>query len=64
MGPPPWDDVTEKDTCTIDLTGPEKDFWMGSEAGMLGCYWFRGVVFAGDGSDPIIEAEWGRELFA
>ena len=24
-----WDDVTEKDTCTIDLTGPEKDFWMG-----------------------------------
>ena len=46
-----WDDVTEKDTCTIDLTGPEKDFWMGSEAGMLGCYWFRGVVFAGDGSD-------------
>jgi hypothetical protein len=24
---------------------------MGSEAGMLGCYWFRGVVFAGDGSD-------------
>ena len=46
-----WDDVTEKDTCTINLTGPEKDFWMGSEAGMLGCYWFRGVVFAGDGSD-------------
>jgi hypothetical protein len=25
-----WDDVTEKDTCTINLTGPEKDFWMGS----------------------------------
>ena len=35
-----WDDATEKDTCTINLTGPEKDFWMGSEAGMLGCYWF------------------------
>ena len=33
--------------------GPGKDFWMGSEAGMLGCYWsrFRGVVFAGDGSN-------------
>jgi ribonuclease HI len=46
-----WDDVTEKDTCTINLTGPERDFWLGSEAGMLGCYWFRGVVFAGDGSD-------------
>ena len=46
-----WDDVTEKDTCTINLTGPEKNLWMGSEAGMLGCYWFRGVVFAGDGSD-------------
>ena len=43
-----WDDVMEKDTCTINLTGPEKDFWMGSEAGMLGCYWFRGVIFAGD----------------
>ena len=24
---------------------------MGSETGMLGCYWFRGVVFAGDGSN-------------
>ena len=46
-----WDDVTEKDTCTINLTGPEKDFLLGSEAGMLGCYWFRRVVFAGDGSD-------------
>ena len=46
-----WDDVTEKVTCTIDLTGQEKDFWMGSEAGMLGCYWFRGVVFAGDRSN-------------
>ena len=30
--------------------GAGKDFWMGSEAGMLGCYWFRGLVFAGDGS--------------
>ena len=46
-----WDNVTEKDACTINLTGPEKDFWMGSEAGMLGCYWFRGVVFAGAGPD-------------
>jgi hypothetical protein len=45
-----WDNVTEKDTYTINLTGPEKDFWMGSETGMLGCYWFRAVVFAGDGS--------------
>jgi hypothetical protein len=46
-----WDNVTEKDTCTINWTGPEKDFWMGSEAGMLGCYWFRGAVLAGDGSN-------------
>ena len=48
-----WNNVTEKDTCTMNLTGPKKDFWLGSEAGimMLGCYWFMGVVFAGDGSD-------------
>ena len=56
-----WHDETEKDTCTVNLTGPEKDFWMGSEAGMLGCHWFRGVVFAGDGSDH--RDRMGQELF-
>ena len=25
--------------------------FLGSEARMLGCYWFRGVAFAGDRSD-------------
>jgi len=27
------------------------DYWMGTETGMLGGYWFRGQVTADDGSD-------------
>jgi hypothetical protein len=64
------DEVTQgvqdawKDTCIINLTGPERHFWMGIEAGMLGCSvvigsgeWFLRVT------DLITEAEWGQESF-
>ena len=58
------DDVTEKDTCTINLTGPEKDFWLGSEAGMLGCYCTGLGEWCLQATDLITEAEWGQELSA
>ena len=40
----------DKDTLQIDLTGLEREYWLGTEAGRLGCYEFRGEVWAGDGS--------------
>ena len=33
------------------LNGEEHDFWMDTEAGMLGVYNFQGVVLGGDGSN-------------
>jgi len=35
-----------KDECQVRLNGKERDYWMGTEIGMLGC----GSVTAGDGS--------------
>jgi len=42
-----------KDECQVQLPrkGRERDYWMGTEIGMLGGYGFRGQVTAGDGSD-------------
>ena len=45
-----WEAENDKDECIVNLEGPQRNYWLGSEAGMLGCYWFSGVVFAGDGS--------------
>ena len=41
----------KKDECRVELKGLEHDFWMGTEAGMLGVYNFQGVVLGGDGSN-------------
>ena len=41
----------KKDECQVALSGEEHDFWMGTEAGMLGGYNFQGMVLGGDGSD-------------
>ena len=41
----------KKDECKVALSGGERDFWMGTEAGMLGGYNFQGMVLGGDGSD-------------
>jgi len=35
----------------VQLKGTERDYWMGTEKGMLGGYWFQGQVTACDGSD-------------
>ena len=36
---------------SMRLKGREHDYWMGTETGMLGGYWFQGQVTADDGSD-------------
>jgi len=40
-----------KDECQVRLKGRERNYWMGTELGMLGGYGFQGQVTAGDGSD-------------
>ena len=41
----------KKDECKVALDGEERDFWMCTEAGMLGGYNFQGMVLGGDGAD-------------
>jgi len=40
-----------KHQCLVRLKGSERDYWIGTEIGMLGGYGFQGQVTAGDGSD-------------
>jgi len=40
-----------KDECHVRLKGRERNYWMGTEIGMLGGCGFQGQVTAGDGSD-------------
>ena len=40
----------DKDNYTIDLTGPEATYWLGTESGLLGAFHFDGARTAGDGS--------------
>jgi ribonuclease HI len=61
-----------KDECILDLIGPEKDYWNGTEAGRLKAYNFPGTCAAGDGSNhektktmgagfcTLKELHWGR----
>ncbi len=39
----------------IDLQGLERQFWLGTEAGRLGCYDFSGETWAGEGSAYKVE---------
>jgi hypothetical protein len=62
-----------KDECILDLIGPEKDYWNGTEAGRLKTYNFPGTCAAGDGSNhektktmgtgfcTLKELHWGRK---
>ena len=45
-----WEHESDKDELEVNLQGPERDFWLGTEAGRLGCYEFPGETWAGDGS--------------
>jgi len=40
-----------KEECQVRLKKRERDYWMGTEIGMLGGYGLQGQVTAGDGSD-------------
>ena len=40
-----------KDECQVQLTGIEREYWMGTEISKLGVYGFRGTVTAGDESN-------------
>jgi hypothetical protein len=40
----------DKDSNTIDLTGPEATYWLGTESGLLGAFHFDGSCTVGDGS--------------
>jgi len=45
-----WEHGDDKDELKIDLQGLERQFWLGTEAGRLGCYDFSGETWGGDGS--------------
>lgn len=45
-----WEHEDEKDDLTVDIQGLEREYWLGTEAGRLGCYGFPGESWAGDGS--------------
>jgi ribonuclease HI len=45
-----WEQESNKDELTIRLQGLERQYWLGTEAGRLGCYDFPGETWAGDGS--------------
>ena len=40
-----------KDECQVQLTGVEREYWMGTKIGRLCGYSFRGTITAGDGSN-------------
>ena len=45
-----WRRDSPKDECTVKLEGPEKEWWAGTELGLLRAYHFPGHVTASDGS--------------
>ena len=46
-----WENAADKNECEATLEGPDRDFWLGSELGMLGGYAFKGVITGIDGSN-------------
>ena len=45
-----WEDDRQRDDLFLDLQGPGRHFWAGTEAGLLGVYSFQGIQAGGDGS--------------
>jgi hypothetical protein len=48
-----------KDSYTIDLTGLERTYWLGTESGLLGAFHFDGACTAGDGSCDVASLSMG-----
>ena len=46
-----WESIEDKNECEVTLEGPDRDYWLGSEIGMLGGYAFKGVTMGIDGSN-------------
>ena len=46
-----WECTEEKDECSVEMVGMERDYWLGSKAGRVGSYEFQGAVFGIDGSN-------------
>jgi hypothetical protein len=51
-----------KDSYTIDLTGTEATYWLGTESGLLGAFHFEGACTAGDGSCDVRSLSMGALL--
>ena len=49
-----------KDECQVRLKGREREYWMGTEIGMLRGYGFQGQITAGDGSDK--QGKWEQDI--
>ncbi len=45
-----WEHEDDKDEWKVELQGLERQLWLGTEAGRLGCYDFSGETWGGDGS--------------
>jgi hypothetical protein len=45
-----WEHEGSKDEMNVLLQGLEQHSWKGTEAGWMGCYYFPGETWAGDGS--------------
>ena len=45
-----WEESEQRDDFSLDLHGPGRHFWAGTEAGLLGAYNFQGIQAGGDGS--------------
>jgi hypothetical protein len=56
-----WEHKDDKDELKIELQGLERQFWLGTEAGRLGCYDFSGETWAGDGSAQ--KAKWVQAVY-
>jgi hypothetical protein len=48
-----------KDNYTINLTGPEQTYWLGTESGLLGAFLFDGACTTGDGSCDVASHSMG-----
>ena len=48
----------KKDECKVALDGEERDFWLGTEAGMLGVYNFK--AWCSEATGQMKRVEWAQ----
>jgi hypothetical protein len=52
-----------KDNYTVDLTGAEATYWLGTESGLLGAFQFDGACTDGDGSCDVRSLSMGAGFY-